>query len=290
MAAGNVAQKVTPTYIQQFDQVPAFWQFLGGLRADDIIAELIQNDLDAGSTYTEISFLEDRLICKGNGEPIDEDGWVRLSFLSGAGEEAPRKHNRIGVKNHGLKACFVIGDNIALRSDGKLTCQTLYKDGHDDLPSPGAYSEPILDPQAPSQGCAVEVDYRFQALNPPTGEGLEFAPMTPERLSAIFDRACGTAARRFIAVVAPKQRQTFKLVISHYQHGRCSFVFSCGRVSKVSRHRVYRRKCLVSGRLNGRELPDNYYETATSLKFLTSCLVAVKYQTSSGALADFGAN
>jgi hypothetical protein len=38
----------------------------------------------------------------------------------------PGKGLRIGVKNHGLKTCFTIGDEIVIDSDGTLSKQTLY--------------------------------------------------------------------------------------------------------------------------------------------------------------------
>ena len=105
-----------PSFIFETDAIPETWQFLNGLRRDDLIAELIQNELDAGATCTVIRFDKKRLICQGNGEPIDEDGWTRLRFFRGAGERAPRKKGKTGVKNHGLKACFTIGDDIIIRS------------------------------------------------------------------------------------------------------------------------------------------------------------------------------
>ena len=124
-------------FVQQFDHEPQFWQFLSSLEFDDLIIELIQNDLDANAKHTSITFLPDRLVCKGDGESVSDDGWKRLAFVMGAGDQVERKHFRIGVKNHGLKACFGLGDEIILRSDGKKTVQTLYKDGPDSPPSPG---------------------------------------------------------------------------------------------------------------------------------------------------------
>jgi len=112
--------------IQQFRAVPQFWQYLGGLRADDLIAELIQNELDEDSSHTSITFDADRLTCQGNGYPVDKDGWTRLSFIMGTGDLAPRKRQRIGVKSHGLKVCFMIGDDIKVRSNGKLSSTRPY--------------------------------------------------------------------------------------------------------------------------------------------------------------------
>ncbi|MHC4736818.1 MAG: hypothetical protein ACYTDW_20560, partial [Planctomycetota bacterium] len=119
MESPDVPSCSKPHYVTKFDVVPEFWQFLNGLKSDDIITELIQNDLDAGAEQTSIFFTENRLICEGNGQPVDEEGWNRLTFIRGAGDQVPRKKNRIGIKNHGLKVCFTVGDEIFIWSAGK---------------------------------------------------------------------------------------------------------------------------------------------------------------------------
>ena len=162
-------------FVQRFDAEPQFWQFLRGLRSDDLIIELIQNDLDANASRTSIAFTSDGLICQGDGEPVSEDGWRRLSFVMGAGVEVERKRFRIGVKNHGLKACFWLGDEIIVRSDGFRMIQTLYKDGHEKQPSPGTLREPAPDSGAPPTGCSIEVPYRKQELVVTRGEALTIA-------------------------------------------------------------------------------------------------------------------
>src|SRR5260370_13465156 len=116
-------------YVTQFDVEPQFWQYLNGLAHRDLVVELVQNELDASATHTCIACERDRVVCQGNGDPVDDAGWRRLSFVLGAGKEAPRKRNRIGVKNHGLKTCFTIGDEITIRSCGRQIKQTLYSDG-----------------------------------------------------------------------------------------------------------------------------------------------------------------
>ena len=80
-----------PGYVQRFDREPQFWQFLKGLRSDDLIVERIQNDLDANASHTSITFTCDRLFCEGDGEPMREDGWRRLSYVMGAGVEVESK-------------------------------------------------------------------------------------------------------------------------------------------------------------------------------------------------------
>ena len=81
----------------------------------------------------------------------------RLSYITGAGKEAPRKHNRIGVKNHGLKTCFKVGDEILIQSDQKRCKQTLYRDGLQAPPAPAAFKYPGPDESAPQDGCRIEV-------------------------------------------------------------------------------------------------------------------------------------
>ena len=151
-------------FVTQFDEVPQFWQFIRGLRFEDLLVELIQNELDANASRTSISFAPDRLICRGDGEPVSEDGWRRLAFVAGAGNKVEAKRFRIGIKNHGLKACFRLGDEIIVRSDGRKTIQTLYRDGPSSHPFPGALPEPDPDEQAPLTGCSVEVPYRLKDL------------------------------------------------------------------------------------------------------------------------------
>ncbi len=69
---------------------------------------MIQNDLDAGAEQTSIIFTENKLICEGNGQPVDEEGWDRLTFIRGAGDLVLRKRNRIGIKNQGLNVVTVL--------------------------------------------------------------------------------------------------------------------------------------------------------------------------------------
>ena len=68
---------------------------------------------------------------------MEEEGWERLSYVMGTGDQVESKQFRIGVKNHGLKACFSLGDDIVLRSNGLKMVQTLYMDGPNSHPSPG---------------------------------------------------------------------------------------------------------------------------------------------------------
>ena len=93
-------------FIQQFDVVPQFWQFLQGLRFEDLIVELIQNDLDANAFHTSIAFHPDRLLCHGNGDSIQRDGWQRLTYIMGAGDQVQSKQFRIGIKKPWVEGVF----------------------------------------------------------------------------------------------------------------------------------------------------------------------------------------
>jgi hypothetical protein len=123
-------------FVTESDWVPAFWNFLNGLDRDDLIAELVQNDLDQGAARTVISFEQDRLVCEGNGKPVDAEGWMRLRKIQGAGHTVPANRGKIGVKNHGLKTAFTIGDEIRLFSTGRTITQTLYRNGGASRPFP----------------------------------------------------------------------------------------------------------------------------------------------------------
>ena len=199
--------------------MPQFWQFIQGLRSDDILVELIQNDLDANASCTSITFASDRLICQGDGEPVSADGWARLSYLMGAGVEVERKRSRIGVKNHGLKACFLLGDEIILRSDGHRMVQALYKDGHDQYPSPNTLLEPVPDSDAAPVGCSIEVPYRQRQLQVTRGEDLTIGIPDASLLEDLFTDACESLPERLLGVVRPGIRNQYTVRLSHHTLG-----------------------------------------------------------------------
>ena len=206
-------------YVQQFDHEPQFWQFLSGLEFDDLIIELIQNDLDANATNTSITFLPDRLVCKGNGESVSDDGWRRLAYVMGAGDQVESKRFRIGVKNHGLKACFGLGDEIILRSDGRRTVQTLYKDGPDSPPSPGTLPAPEPDEEAPNIGCVVEIPYRRNVLEVEKGEHFQLEPTDVSSVEKIFIDACRELPERLMGAIRPGVRDQYAISLEHFRLG-----------------------------------------------------------------------
>ena len=240
-------------YVQRFDAEPQFWQFLRGLRSDDLIVELIQNDLDANASRTSIAFTSDRLICQGDGEPVSEDGWQRLSFVMGAGVEVESKRFRIGIKNHGLKACFWLGDEIIVRSNGLRMIQTLYKDGYEKQPSPGTLPEPVPDTDAPPTGCSIEVPYRKRELEVTRGEGLTIGIPDESSLEGLFTNACELLPGRLLGVVRPRIRDQYTLHLSHHTLGSVEIQWRAKRGRNVKgrgrrQFTVFSRECDTSSK------------------------------------------
>ena len=190
--------------------------------------------------------MPDRLICRGDGEPVSEDGWRRLAFVAGAGDKVEAKRFRIGIKNHGLKACFRLGDEVIVRSDGRKTIQTLYRDGYPSHPFPGALPEPDLDEQAPLTGCSVEVPYRLKDLVVTRGESLTLGAPGEEFLTTLFRNACEFLPSRLMGVVRPGIRDQYTLHLSHHIQGSVEFRWRAKRGRNVPGRN--RRKFLVFGR------------------------------------------
>ena len=255
-------------FVQLFDSVPQFWQFIRGLRLEDLLVELVQNELDANATRTSITFTPDRLVCQGDGEPVSEDGWRRLSRLAGAGDQVEAKRFSIGVKNHGLKACFRLGDDIIVRSDGRQTIQTLYMNGHDSPPSPGALPEPDPDFEAPLTGCSVEVPYRRKDLVVPKGESLTLRAPGEEFLTTLFRNACEFLPSRLMGVVRPGIRNQYTLRMSHHTQGLVEFRWRAKRRRTFrgrSRRKfsVFGRECSTSSDVPGVVSATTYEQACT---------------------------
>ena len=235
-------------YVQRFDAEPQFWQFLKGLRSNDLIVELIQNDLDANASCTSITFNTDRLICQGDGEPVSTDGWRRLAYVMGAGVEVASKRFQIGVKNHGLKACFWLGDEIIVRSDGRRMIQTLYKDGYENQPSPGTLQEPVEDDEAPPTGCTIEVPFRRRELLVEKGETLTIRIPDIRSLDRLFRNACALLPGRLLGVVRPGLRDQYTLCLCHHTLGSVEINWRAKRTRNVSgkdrkRYTIFGRVC-----------------------------------------------
>ena len=247
-----------PGLVTEADWVPSFWNFLLKLEREDLIAELVQNDLDQGATRTVISFERDRLVCEGNGRSVDADGWRRLRSIQGAGDEVPAKSRKIGVKNHGLKTAFTIGDEIRLSSAGCSIIQTLYARNPGEAPRPGATGEPEPDRGAPDEGCRVVIGYRSTDLEPPVGEAIRLAAVDTGAIDDLFASACDATPEQFAGIVSPDFAPRYEVVIRHWRLGEARFRFSCSRPRRVGRIEVFRRGCDVSG--TAPRLPDNLRE------------------------------
>ncbi|MES2120502.1 MAG: hypothetical protein V4513_08005 [Pseudomonadota bacterium] len=234
-------------YTDRTDTRPEFFNFIGGLRADDLVAELIQNEIDAGSTETIISFENDQLVCSGNGEPIDDNGFLRLSYLRGAGDRVPRKRSLIGVKNHGIKASFTIGNEVFVRSAGRYAHQTLYRHGEDKPPSPAALQVAAPDPTAPERGCRVEIPYRRKTLRSEIGEPLTLETTTPGKIAALFRAATDEIPSRFLGTVRSGLRENYAIELRHHELGSARFEFTAGRPLKWGRLSAFIRTCVGTG-------------------------------------------
>ena len=248
-------------FVTEADWIPSFWNFLVGLNRDDLIAELIQNDLDQDATRTIISFEKGQLVCKGNGKPVDSGGWQRLRKIQGAGDSVPAKRGKIGVKNHGLKTAFTLGDELSLMSAGKSIVQTLYAKGPNQPPYPGASDTPTVDQQAPLNGCRIVIRYRSKALEPAQGEAVVLRVITEEEVDKLFHQACSSIPEQFSGVVTPGNLDSYEIVLWHWRLGEAQFRFSCTRVRKITKKmELFKRSCEVSGTMS--PLPESLKEQA----------------------------
>ena len=230
------------------DWIPGFWNYLLDLKAEDLIAELIQNDLDQDATRTVVLFEEDRLICEGNGRPIDDHGWQRLRVIQGAGYEVPAKTGKIGVKNHGLKTAFTIGDELRLASAGHSIVQTLYRYGRNARPFPGASRKPAVDPDAPQDGCRVTVPYRHSEVTPAHGEANVLRAIGAEEADRLFLQASAAIPEQFAGVVSPDVVPRYEVVLRHWRLGEVCFVFDCTHPRRISKGiELFKRRCRVTG-------------------------------------------
>lgn len=248
-------------FVTEADWVPGFWNFLLGLDVNDLIAELVQNDLDQGATRTVVSFEPDRLVCEGNGRPVDGHGWQRLRKIQGAGETVQAKRGKIGVKNHGLKTAFTIGDELSVMSDGRSITQTLYANGPDAPPYPGASPEPKLNPGSPTQGCRVVINYRTKDLEPRQGEAIILEASGTTTIERLFRSACSNTPEQFIGIVTPEKVPRYEIILSHWSLGDARFLLSCTRPRQVTKSiEIFRRRCEVGG--SAEPLPIGWREEA----------------------------
>jgi len=215
-------------------------QFLSELTTFDLVVELVQNDLDAGATRTELSFLSDRVQCQGNGAYIDAKGWKRLAVILGAGTSVQPKQDGIGSKNHGLKSAFLFGDDIIVQSAGHRADLTVRGNlERPDLFYPAAWPR-IADPDAPANGTRVTIPLRTAPIAVPERNPL--APLSSDELVGIFDDAVNRAADRFIGASAPGRRWVYTLVLAT-AYRKLAFKFECAPSSVPG---FWQRTCTLS--------------------------------------------
>jgi hypothetical protein len=170
-AASELTYTITSSVLEQFAQ---------GHTVGDILRELVQNEYDAGGSSLSVTFGTTGLEVHGNGRVINKAGWRRLSVMLGTGRVAgderdiPQKVNGIGSKNHGLRALFLIGNEIYIRSGGYQTVLNLRH---------GALREPRHDPSsADLPGAHIFVPYR----EIPDGQLDAYGPEREERDLALL--------------------------------------------------------------------------------------------------------
>ena len=237
-------------FVTEADWIPGFWNYLLDLDRNDLIAELIQNDLDQDATRTVISFEEDRLVCEGNGIPVEAEGWQRLRKIQGAGDSVPAKQGKIGVKNHGLKTAFTVGDELQVMSAEQSIVQTLYANGRNKPPHPGASPEPMVDRHAPADGCRITIWYRRSDVEPRQGEATVLGAISDQDIDTLFQSACESTPEQFAGIVSPEVAPRYEIVLRHWKLGEARFLFACTHPRKIAKRiELFRRRCTVSGNL-----------------------------------------
>ncbi len=228
--------------MSKIDVAAVVGQFLSELSLQDLVVEMVQNDLDAGATRTVITFGDDALVCEGNGMGVDAKGWMRLSYVLGAGGEVEAKKNGIGSKNHGLRALFLMADDVWIQSNGfrvDMTARGRSKTPTDFYPASWAR---VADPASPTKGTRITAEYRKTRLRKPDGDGAFLEPLTKENLDAIWLSSSGEAAERFITASAPGKPWRYELVLERSGRESKTFVYECKPSSDGFRN-TYVRTC-----------------------------------------------
>jgi hypothetical protein len=234
-----------PRDFQQKVDLPAvLGQFLASAKLEDLVVELVQNEIDAGSLRTVIRFSGTELVCEGDGEAISELGWKRLEMFLGAGGKVPAKEDGIGAKNHGLRTGFWLGDEIQVQSSGERVDLVLCQFPKRRVLDPGVWPR-TSDSTAPARGVRVTIPYRRRNLVVPSGEGFDLPPPSPDRLRAIFEAAVADAPSRFIATVLPGREYVLELV---WQAEETQILaFKCQPARLKGWPRLVRRTCCRIG-------------------------------------------
>ena len=236
-----------PPFQARIDVVPKVLEFISALSPDDIVTELVQNDLDQGARSTRIRFADDALIAEGNGRPVDPAGWKRLSYLLAAGGEVEAKQDGIGVKNHGLRSCFALGDDIIVRSAGQRALLTLCTpEERRRVLRPGAWVHPMPDEGAPATGARIEVPLRTRRLPRDAKTDTGLVVPTAQEVERLFRIAVSEGPHRFLGCVRPGVTTRYVLTLEHWRLGSCVLSYTCGPLRQRGRLRVFRRRCTAA--------------------------------------------
>ena len=160
-----------------------------------------------------------------------------------------------------MKACFRLGNEIILRSDGRRMIQTLYKDGPDEQPSPGTLQHPVSDKEAPLTGCSVEVPFRTKKLVMSKGEPFELEPTDDALVERLFRDACKQLPGRLLGIVRPYIRDQYTLILNHHKLGSIELQWQAKRGREINgkggrRFMLFSRECKTSS-----DIPDLPSET-----------------------------
>jgi len=250
-ASWHAPRERTGEPVVQIDVAAVLGGFLKELAPIDVVVELIQNELDAGSTSTRIELGPDALVCTGKGSRIDPKGWKRLVYVLGAGGEVEAKEDGIGAKNHGIRSGFLLGDDIVVQCDRHRVELTLRGDMRNrDRFSPAAWPKE-RDDAAPAKGTRVSVGYR--RIERPVPGHNPLVPPTPSSLDELFAEAVRTCPNRFLFASAPARSWDYELVLERGQRrvtfryqarpfGRGLFLRTCTRIDGARSRRVVERR------------------------------------------------
>lgn len=133
--------------------------FVRGHSAADVFREIVQNEFDGGGSSIEILFGEDELQITGTGRPISAKGWKRLAVIAGTGDVVggepgdfvEPKANGIGSKNFGIRSLFYFGDQVHVRSNGRVALLDFKELGTDNAPDPSSVG---------LRGVSIHIPYR----------------------------------------------------------------------------------------------------------------------------------
>jgi hypothetical protein len=209
--------------LQQVDVGGALGEFLASVRVEDLVVEMVQNELDAGSTLTRITFGPDAFVCEGNGRAVDAAAWARIATMLGAGTTIAAKEDGIGAKNHGLRTGFKLGDRIFVQSDGFGMELTLLGDeSQPGLYKPGSYPLEV-DEESPKEGTRITIPYRRNPISVGDRYGLD--TIDDELLERLRGEAIAQAPTRFIGVVPWRDGAYYRLEIGRSDGDRSIFSF-----------------------------------------------------------------